>query len=71
MIVVSVGYRSHRAVTALSIWGSIGSSLIMMDLESKESYQIIFALDVVTGIAQILGVALLQYLAHNLHAENR
>lgn len=52
----------------LLVWASAGSSLLMMELESKESYQMLFGLDVATGLAQILGIALIQYLAHNLHA---
>lgn len=65
--------QGTAAIVALSlanllIWGSVGSSTLMMDLESKESYQVIFALDVTTGFVQIAGLALLQYLAHNLHA---
>jgi len=55
------------SMASLFTWGSIGSSTLMMDLETKESYQILFELDVVTGLVQIIGIALIQYLAHNLH----
>lgn len=57
------------SMASLLIWGSIGSSIVMMDFESKESYQMLFAIDLMTGVTQIVGIALLQYIAHNLHAE--
>ena len=56
------------SMASLFTWGSLGSSTLMMDLETKESYQIIFQIDAATGLTQIVGIALIQYLAHNLHA---
>ena len=52
----------------LLIWASVGSAMLMMDIDSKQSYDLIFGLDVFTGVAHIVVIALLQYLAHNLYA---
>lgn len=55
------------SLAILLVWGSAGSSLLMMSIKHGESYQLLFSLDAITGVAQLLTLALLQYLAINLH----
>lgn len=51
----------------LVVWGSMGSSTLMLGLESAESYRLFLALDAGTAMAQACMLALLQYLAYNLY----
>ena len=51
----------------LVVWAAMGSSILMMDLESMESYQQLFVFDVGTAIAQTVMLTLLQYLGYNLY----
>jgi hypothetical protein len=48
-------------------WGAVGSTLVMMDIESKESYELLFEFELVTSIVHIVNIILLHYLAHNMH----
>jgi len=48
-------------------WGAVGSTLIMMDIESKESYRLLFEIELATAFLHVAKVTLLHYLALNMH----